>query len=207
MSKATLKTKVKNLANELESAGFVQDGPFRLKRSLEHIDQFVELQPGHEWLEGKFTCNLCWKITAGVQLVEGVYDYCVRIGFLVGETDLWFSHETRDELASSYEQVASILREKGLPYLDSISDLKRMVELYESASTGTSLPPDVPTNPLSYFGMDEGWKHYNLGFAYKVLGISEKANEHFAVVVDQHSREPFDWVQDRRQACEKALSH
>jgi hypothetical protein len=194
------------MAKELQTVGFIQNGPFRLKRTGELLNQFIELQPGHQWLEGKFTANLCWKITAGGEPVEGVYDFCVRIGFLFGENDVWFSHDTKEELDVTCEQVMLLIRERGLPFLDSVNDLEQMVEMYEAAVATHLGQAEVPTSPLLFFGRDEGWKHYNLACAYRALGDSEKARTHFSIVLEQHSHQPLDWVQNRKRMCIEALA-
>lgn len=204
MSKAMLKTKVKHLATACEPHGFVLDGPFRLKRIVPHIDQFIEVQPGHDWLDGKFTCNLCWKHTADGVAAEDVYDHVVNVGWLVGKSELWMSHESKDDVEASYGQLKSLLLDTGVSFLDGIRDLRQMIEMYEDAER-TSNPIETPTDPRSFFGVDEGWKHYNLAFAYKVLGDQDRAKNHFNIVVEQHSNQPFDWVKERRQKCSEAL--
>lgn len=204
MSKATLKTKVTHLAAACEPLGFVLDGPFRLKRSVPHIDQFIEIQPGHNWLDGKFTCNLCWKHTADGVAANDIYDHVVNVGWLTGHSESWMNHESKDDLEASYNQLKSLLLETAISFLDGIRDLGQMVEMYEDAEK-TSDPVDAPTDPRSFFGIDEGWKHYNLAFAYKVLGYQDKAKTHFNIVLEKYSSQPFEWVHARRQKCNEAL--
>lgn len=204
MSSATLITRVNQLAAACEPLGFLLDGPFRLKRSVPHIDQFIEIQPGHDWLDGQYTCNLCWKYTADGIAADDVYDHAVNVGWLTGDSELWMNHESKD-VDKSDGQLESLLLEAGIPFLDRIRDLRRMIEMYEAADK-TSDPAGSPTDPRLFFGVDAGWKHYNLAFAYKVLGDSAKAKTHFNIVLEQHSDEPFTWVGERRRKCAEALA-
>ena len=204
MSKSTLKAKVNQLAATCEPYGFLLDGPFRLKRCLANLDQFIEIQPGHEWLEGKFTCNLCWKHTADGVAADDVYDHVVNLGYLIGSSELWLSHKTKDDLAASYSHVENLLKETCIPFLDRLSDLRRMIEMYEEIEDA-STPIEAPTDARSFFGVDEGWMHYNLGFAYKMLGNQDKATAHLSLVIERHSDQPFDWVRNRQQKCKEAL--
>ncbi len=207
MSLASLRTRVVHLATDLAGRGFVADGPFRLGRTRPNIHQFVEIQPGHKQLEGYFTCNLCWKLTADGIPTDDVYDQTVRIGNLLGQGDVWLSHRTKAELDCSYQQLKTLLDEHGLPFLDRLGDLGRMIELYEAALPREPREQSNSTSPLLFFGEDEGWKHYNLGFAYKALGNSEKAREHLLTVIEKLSDAPFAWVEDRRRLCLNALAN
>jgi tetratricopeptide (TPR) repeat protein len=203
MSKTTLKTTVMRLALTCEPFDFVQDGPFRLKRSVPHIDQCIEIQPGRDWLNGKFTCNLCWKHTADGITADDVYDHVVNVGWLAGKSESWMSHESKDALEVSFGHLKSQLLDAGIPFLDNVRNLREMLNKYEQAEK-TITPIVAPTDPRAFFGIDEGWKHYNLGFAYKALGDNDKARDHFDVVLEQHSNQPFDWINDRRQRCSEA---
>lgn len=205
MSQSTLKKHIVRLAQELGNRRFVLDGAFRLKRSIPFMDQFLEIQPGGRGLEGRFTCNLCWLFTTDGLSREDVYHHFVMLGLLSGGTDLWFRHEPKEDLEESWESFLRILYDYGLPFLDSNNDLSLMVTRYEKELANESGPPCSPASPLLFFGMDEGWRHYNLGFAYRALGNQEQFRHHLHRVISQYSAYPFEWVEKRRQACEAAL--
>ena len=132
MSIATLKTRITRLAQTLNH-GFALDGAFRLRRKLPYIDQFIEIQPGGGSLDGMFTCNLCWLFTADGTSRDDVYHHVVRLGALTGGTDLWLSHEPKQALEASWEKFTQLLNEFGLPFLDSLTDLRQIVAKYENA--------------------------------------------------------------------------
>lgn len=206
MSKAMLKTRVLRFANTFANEGFSLDGSFRLKRKLPNLNQFLEFQPGYRELEGKFTCNLCWKNTAdGVESID-VYDHMFELGHLSGNVDCWYSHKTKEELEESCKKVALLLNQYGIPFLNSISDLQTMLEKYECIVESGVAQPSTPTSPLLFFGLDQGWKHYNLGFAYKAIGEVVKAQDHLTTVIEKWSDQPIEWVQQRKKRCVDALA-
>jgi hypothetical protein len=204
MSKAALKTRVKRLAEALKPTGFVQDGPLLLKRASPFLIQFIEFQSGHGGLRGKFTCNVAWTFALDDQPTNDHFDYSIRIGHFIGNRDIWFSFENSEELERAIESLRCVLTNEVMPFLDSVFDLRRMVDMYEAVSPSNEIPHN-PKSPLFYFGMDSGWRNYNLGFTCKVLGDSEKARNHLQVVIEQPN-EPFEWVQLRKSRCLNALS-
>ncbi len=80
-----------------------------------------------------------------------------------------------------------------------------MVEKYEEASKDNPPFESVLKSPIYFFGLDEGWKHYYLGFSYKVLRRPEKAKEHLRTVIEKYD-EPLDWAQERKKRCLEALA-
>lgn len=147
MSRATLRTRISRLAKALANAGFRLDAPFRLKRNKTRLDQFIEFQPGSKWLCDQFTCNLCWEFALDGSSDDGSYDYSIRIGFLVGNSDLWFAHEPGPELDASIDRLRVLLEQRGLPFLDSVGELSEMVRAYEqdSGESGDIIAPASPT--------------------------------------------------------------
>ena len=200
MSTATLKTKVRQLAADLSQYGFEHLGPYLIKRPRPNLDQFIELQPGHRSLEGKFTCNLAWKLTyPEIPSPESAFHYSERMGS-------WLPHEPREAMEESYRQLLRAVEVYALPFLNSCDSVEKIVAKYEDAIAHPSdmLPP--ADSPVFFLGRDEGWKHCCLGVAYKHLGCVQKACHHLKLVIDQHSNYPYDWVAKRKQACERVLS-
>src|SRR3954451_7093065 len=100
-----LKGKVLKLADDLHSCGFERFDSYTIKRERTNIEQFIQLQPGHRSLEGKFTINLAWRFTMDGVPAEGAIHHSLRIGSVLGEGDVWFPHHPEDALEDSYFRV------------------------------------------------------------------------------------------------------
>lgn len=205
MSTATLKAKVKQLARDFASFGFVHVGPYRIKRSLVGLDQFIEFQPGHRVRENHFTCNLSWGLTIGDAPQKSGHDHSIRIGELL-DGDVWLLHEPKEKLEESYLRMNQWLANYGLPFLDSIGSVEKLVAQCEEAMITESNVTTKSPSPLYFLGEDQGWRHFNLGLAYKHLGKIEKAKNQLKLVIEQHSAEPYGFVFQRKQASERALA-
>jgi len=199
MSVSTLKTKVRNLADDLSQQGFEHFAPYLVRRSRPNLAQFIELQPGHRSVEGKFTCNMAWKFTDPEIPGDNTFHHAISL-------ERWFPHEPREALEESYAQLLRMSETYVLPFLDSVDSLEKLVAQYEGALASASDSVPAADSPLFFFGQDAGWKHCRLGFAYKNLAQLEKAREHLELVVKQHSHYPYDWVAKRKEACEKAIA-
>jgi hypothetical protein len=195
-----LKTKVRRLAEDLSRHGFEHSGAYLIKRSRPNLDQLLELQPGHNSLVGKFTCNLAWRFRyPEMPGNDNAFHYFNRI------TD-WLSHEPKEALEGSYERLTRAIEVYALPLLDSLDSVERILGKYEDAVANPSEMLPSADSPLLFFGRDEGWKHCHLGFTYKHLGNIEKAQYHLKLIVEHHSNYPYNWVAERKHGCEKALA-
>src|ERR1051326_8567684 len=206
MSIRALKLKVRTLAEDPSPFGFRQSGPYVVNRSRRELEQFIELQPGHAHLANNFTCNLAWKFDVEGIPAEGGFHHSIRIGHLLDGSDVWFPHEPEDLVSASYQRVRRALEIYGLPFLDAIDSIPKIVSQYEEAVANLTNSLPSPKSPFFFFGRDEGWKHCILGFCYKTLKRLDKAESHLKIVVPRHSLEPYDFVIKRKDACVQALS-
>jgi hypothetical protein len=200
MSNGALQSIVQRLSNEMSVQGFEHVGPYLLRRARNKLDQFIELQPGDRWLDGKFTCNIAWRfIFAGLPASNALH-YRQRL------SETWLPYKPDEEIENSYALLRRWIDAYSLPFLDSLDSVETLIKKYEEA-VATNSDDIVPAadNPLLFFGRG-GWKHCLLGFAYKEFGNVEKAKYHLNLVVEQHSSEPYDWVQQRKAASQAALS-
>jgi hypothetical protein len=49
--------------------------------------------------------------------------------------------------------------------------------------------------------------YFNIGFCYLSVGNKTKAAEHLREVVEKHSDDPYEWVQERKAIALEALGH
>jgi hypothetical protein len=203
VSVSILKSKVQRLGEDLAQHGFEYFDRHTIRRSRPNLDQFIQLQPGHRSLEGKFTANLGWKFTMpGVPGETWVHN-TIRIGHVL-DGELWLAHEPKESLEESYARLLRVIELYALPFLNSIDSIEKMVSQYETAVANASDSAPSASSPLLLFGRG-GWKECLLGFCYKELGTVEKAKHHLRAVIEQHSNEPYDFVAKRKEACEQAL--
>lgn len=195
-------TRVRRLAHKLASAGFELNGQMRLRRSRPHLKQYIEFQLGTGGLAGQFTCSIGWEIEADGLEHNSSYSFRERLGVFERGTDVWFSHATKEQADTEFEQIETWIRQYAIPLLDSL-DLETLVAKYE-AEVGRDSDWDA-FSPLRYFGASDCWKEYNLGWAYKVLGRHKEAREHLQRVVDEYSHDPYEFVQERRKKCLQGL--
>lgn len=199
-----MKATIRKLFADFSNYGFAPAGRFCIKRNMPHLEQFLEVQPGRGWLKGKHAINLCWKFTTDGAAETAVYDFRVNAGWLGGGAELWLGGGDATEAGPSYEVLQVILLGKGVDFLQEVGDLERMTALYEKAER-TAGEIIAPLDARLFFGVDEGWRHYNLAFAYQALGHPEKASVHFHAVIERCSEQPHEWVMLRRDRCTDAL--
>lgn len=109
--------------------------------------------------------------------------------------------EDSDTVVTTVERQ---IRDYGLPFLDRYQDIRVMLDAYEAAAVEPG-PITTPLDPRQFFGIDGGWKNFQLAFAYKTLGNRDKARQHFEKVISRYSSAPIRHVQDRKQRCQAAL--
>jgi tetratricopeptide (TPR) repeat protein len=187
MSNAKLKTQIKRLVKEqLSQEGFSLSRLRIPERTTAELRQGIEFQPGTGHLSGQYTLNVYWSFRFFEN--DGAMDGCRRIGDLLGCGDTWFSRED-DKLDSEFVKVTQLIMDHAVPYLNAHNTIQKIIAAHENEDLSTA----------EAFGEDVGWQQFNLGFCYDHLGQNEEALAHLSRVIEEHSDEDYEWVQERKQ--------
>jgi hypothetical protein len=120
-------------------------------------------------------------------------DYCQRIGHFDCGRDEWF--EIADE--QSWTKVGNLIVNYVEPFLLKHDTIEKIIASFENGS----VPPET------LFGVDKGWRAFNIGYCYLWIGRKDSAIEFLREVVDKYSQRPFDWVQNRKNTVLEALAN
>ena len=134
---------------------------------------------------GMFTVDVYWRYMTSPRIAPWAMDCHRRIEEFTSGSDEWYQID--DE--KSWETVARIFLECVEPFLKAHEFIEAIIRDYEKWCY----------SPQMLFGPDEGWMHFNIGFAYLWIGENEKAAEHLKVVIERYSNGDYDWVQERKK--------
>jgi hypothetical protein len=175
----------------LVGKGFLQVTPWAFERPLEGLCQGVGFVKGTRDKEGLFTVDFYWRYTNSPRNTPWAMDCHRRIGEFSSGGDEWYP--IGDE--QSYATVANIFSQEVVPFFNSHGSVAMVIHSFE----------DHPNGEQMLFGPDVGWRKFNIGFCYLWIGEKEKAAEYLRAVVEQHSKEKYDWVQERKQIAAEGL--
>jgi len=189
-----MKKQIEKFGNDfLLPLGFELASPFAFERRLEGLSQGFGFVKGVGGLAGKFTANVYWRYTVSPSPLDGVMDYCQRIGVLNSGRDEWFQIED----AQSWRTFGDMFKSLVDPVFSKYKSIGSIVDDFEKGV----LAPELA------FGVDAGWRAFNLGYCYLWLGNKPVALRFLREVLDQHSFQPFDWVQNRKKTVLDSLSN
>ena len=195
MSASQLKSLVKRIfTSPLQPHGFILATPRVCEREGAGLWQGIEFQSGRSYLAGRYTLNIYWRFNRAL-CRDGIYDACLRIGELYGETDDWFSLEP-DGCEQHAQAVERLITVWALPYLSKYDNVAKILADSESGAL----------NELRAFGPDEGWRLFNKGFCYAFVGDKQKARSYYQEVVDRDSKENLSWIVLRRSEALRELA-
>ena len=194
MSDARLKTKIRNLVREnLASLGFILARPRMPQRQCPGLRQSLEFQPGTGHLAGSYTINVCWSFLIAPRDWEALDGYR-RIGELAGQGDTWYSREP-NRFEEDFARATTLVLNVAVPYLERYSNVNAIVTAYEEGTLSRS----------HAFGPDRGWQSFNLGYCYSYLGRTAPAISNLRAVIEEHSSEPYDFIQVRTHLAKEEI--
>jgi hypothetical protein len=195
VSRKLLERKIAELGQGLLTrSGFHQKGPLNFERELSGLVQGIEFLPGSGNRRGLFTVNLYWRFTHSPIANEDAMDFWQRLGVFLGGADEWYG-TSREQLDEVMPRLGTVFLDRVLPFFDRFQSVQDVLSAYEAGDVAESM----------LFGVDAGWREYNIGFTYLMAGRLEKAAEHLRIVLDRYSTAPTDWVQERRRVVETTL--
>lgn len=179
----------------LANGGFRQVGDLVFEKELPGLVQGIEFLRGTGSRKGSFTVNLYWRFTHNPRVKEDAMDFWQRLGVFLSGVDEWY-RSSADRLEETFAWLSGVFAERVLPFFARFQSIESILKTYESGEVDEAL----------LFGIDAGWREYNLGYAYLFVGDEVKAAQHLRRVVEAFSATQHDWVQERRQTVEKALA-
>lgn len=192
MSVAKLKKSIKKFGDvHLVPKGYSQRTPYIFEKSLEGFSQGLGFVNGTGGYKGFFTVDVYWRYTHSPINSEGAMDYYQRIGELCSGRDLWYKISEEE----SFKKILKIFEGKIEALFDKYKNIKTIISDYESKKIDSRI----------FFGIDEGWRAYNIGYCYLMLNEIEKAKKYLEQVVNEFSIDNYHWVIERKDAVISTL--
>jgi len=170
---------------------FAPATPWAFEKTLEGLCQGIGFVKGTRGREGMFTLDVYLRYMTSPRNAPWAMDCHRTIGEFSSGSDEWYPID--DE--QSYEVVAGIFLQNVEPFLKAHESIEAIVHDFEEGRY----------SPKMLFGPDDGWMHFNIGFAYLWIGNKDKAAEHLKLVVEKYSNEDYDWVQERKKLAIEGL--
>lgn len=187
MSVTKLKKSIRKFGEvHLIPKGYSQITSYTFERSLEGFAQGLGFVNGTGGYKGLFTVDVYWRYTHSPISSEDAMDFCQRIGELNSGRDEWYRISEED----SYKKIFKIVEGRIEALFSKYNNIKTIILDYESKKI----------DPRIFFGIDEGWRAYNIGYCYLFLKEVEKAKKHLEQVVNKFSVDNYDWVIERKNA-------
>ncbi|MFM0234348.1 hypothetical protein [Paraburkholderia sediminicola] len=193
MSDANLKKWIRQfLRDELAAHGFELSKPRLIQRHLDGLRQGMEFQPGTGHLAGKYTINVFWSYAISPINSTIAMHAVRRVGDFAGEINVWYDREDLSQFAA----VTDLILTEVLPYLDSFSSIRRILQAIEGGLIASE----------SAFPTDPGWRDFYLGYCYLHVGNVAQAKTCLERVVHGHSTATHGWILERRNVASATLS-
>lgn len=176
--------------NQLVGRGFQQVTPWAFERACSGLVQGVGFVPGSGGLDGTFTVDVYLRYTTSRRTVRAMDCHC-RIGEFMSGRDEWFA--VADE--QSYAKIAEVLQTSVEPFFLSLSSVEAVLRALEQGRY----------SDRKLFGLDPGWRLFNMGFCYLWAGNAQKAMQYLTDVVEKHSAAKHAWVAERQAIATEGL--
>jgi len=191
-----MRSRVKRFGDQfLVGMGLLQVTPWAFEKALSGLCQGVAFVKGERDKLGLFTVDVYWRYTNSPRNAPWAMDCHRRIGDFSSGGDEWYS--ISDD--QSYATVADALSRSVEPFFRTHESIEAVIRSFEGGQYTEQV----------LFGPDAGWRQFNIGFCYLSVGNKEKALECLKAVVEKHSKEQYDWVQERKiiavQGIERAM--